>query len=600
MKRGLLAAASFGNVRRKWKVKLSISKQAECSRATSTVTAPLYVLKFGSSVLRTAADLPVVAGELYRQRRAGRRIVAVVSALAGDTDRLLAQAAGVTGSVDCAGIPDLVSLGEERTAALLRLACDRIGLPAEICRPEELRLRTSGDPLSAQPTHLEADALTAKLAATGLVIVPGFVGIGDQGERTLLGRGGSDFSAIFIGGELEAECVRLYKDVDGVFDSDPARHADARRFAEISWDDALRIARPLIQPQSVEYAAAKRLPIEVVAIGGDRPTRVAAATGATEEVEASRPLRVSIAGFGTVGQALAERLRGEPRFEIAAILARDPNRDRAVPPPVPLSTNLHAFLETPTDIIVDALSCEETGTLLCGAALPEGVHIVSASKRVISAGHRMLAAAAAKGGSKLLYSAAVGGAAPVLETVARARAAGPIREVAGVLNGTVNFILDRLARGHSFEAALKAASAAGFAEEDSTADLSGADAAAKIRLVAHQAFGIDPQALDVATEPLDAEAVARIAASGERWVQLASVDPECAHVSLVPARTVANLPATTAEWNAALVTLEDGRVFRCTGRGAGGAATAEAIVADLFEIVPASAASAPQSLAVAC
>ena len=103
-------------------MKLSITKQAECSPAASSATAPLHVLKFGSSVLRTAADLPIVAGELYRQRRAGRRIVAVVSALAGETDRLLAQAAGVTGPVDCAGIPDLVSLGEERTAALLRLA----------------------------------------------------------------------------------------------------------------------------------------------------------------------------------------------------------------------------------------------------------------------------------------------------------------------------------------------------------------------------------------------------------------------------------------------------------------------------------------------
>ncbi|MGS1017077.1 amino acid kinase family protein [Allosphingosinicella humi] len=581
-------------------MKLSITKQAECSPAASSATAPLYVLKFGSSVLRTAADLPIVAGEIYRQRRAGRRIVAVVSALAGDTDRLLAQAAGVTGPVDCAGIPDLVSLGEERTAALLRLACDRIGLPAEICRPEELRLRTTGDALSAHPSHLEAEALTAKLAATGLVIVPGFVGIGDAGERTLLGRGGSDFSAIFIGGELEAECVRLYKDVDGVFDSDPARHADARRFAEISWDDALRIARPLIQPQSVEYAAAKGLPIEVVAIGSDRPTRVAASTGATEEVEPSRPLRVSIAGFGTVGQALVQRLGNEPRFEIAAILARDPHRARAVPAPVPLTTDLHAFLDTPTDIIVDVLSCEETGALLCGAALPEGVHIVSASKRVISAGHAMLAAAAAKGGAKLLYSAAVGGAAPVLETVARARALGQVREVAGVLNGTVNFILDHLAQGLAFDAALDAARAAGFAEEDSTADLSGADAAAKIRLVAHQAFGIDPQALDVATEPLDAEAVARIVASGERWVQIASVDPDGARVSLQPARAIEGLPTTPSEWNAAVVTLEDGRRFHCLGRGAGGAATAEAIVADLFEIVPASAASSPQALALAC
>jgi len=249
---------------------------------------PLYVLKFGGSVLRGIEDLAIVAAEIARQRRAGRRVVAVVSALAGETDALLAEAAAVASGADCRGIADLVSLGEERTAALLRIACGRIGLAAEICRPEELGIRTEGDSCAAFPVRLEASALCAKLAATGLVIVPGFVGIGADGERNLLGRGGSDFSAIFIGGELAAECVRLYKDVDGVFDRDPAEHADARRFSEISWDDALVVARPLIQPQSVAYAAAKRLPIEVGAIGSGDPTRVGPRTiciGSENEAE---------------------------------------------------------------------------------------------------------------------------------------------------------------------------------------------------------------------------------------------------------------------------------------------------------------------------
>src|SRR3546814_10175048 len=111
----------------------------------AAATSSLYVLKFGSSVLRTIEDLPRVAGELYRQRRLGRRIVAVVSALSGETDRLFAEAAAVAGTVSCRCVPDLVSLGAERTAALLRLACDRIGLPAAICRPaEERRSRASG------------------------------------------------------------------------------------------------------------------------------------------------------------------------------------------------------------------------------------------------------------------------------------------------------------------------------------------------------------------------------------------------------------------------------------------------------------------------
>ena len=549
----------------------------------------LYVLKFGSSILRTSDDLARVAGEIYRQRRLGRRIIAVVSALAGDTDELFRQAAKVTGLSSCRGVPDLVSLGEERTAALLRLACDRIGLRAEICRPEELGLRTEGDGLAARPARLEPAPLLAKLESTGVVVVPGFVGLDEGGERTLLGRGGSDFSAIFIGGELGAECVRLYKDVDGVFERDPAQDRDARRFARISWTDALRIARPLIQPQALEYAADKGLAIEVEALGSADPTRVGPSTGTAEPAAVRRPLRISIAGFGVVGQALAERLEREASFEIPAILVRDTGRARAVTPPVTLTADRDSFLACETDVIVDALSCEETGSLLCDIVLPKGVSIVSASKRVISAAHGRLTDAAVQGGSQLLYSAAVGGSAAVLETIDRARAEGEIVEVVGVLNGTVNFILQRLWEGAPFEDAVREAQARGFAEEDPEADLSGADAEAKLRLIANRATGVDPQALDIVTERLDASAAERISASGERWVQVARTARLNgrleASVTLQPLREVEALPAILDEWNCAAVKLADGRIYRCVGRGAGGAATAEAIVADLYELL---------------
>ena len=564
---------------------------------------PLFVLKFGSSILQSPDDLARVAGEIYRQRRAGRRIIAVVSALAGETDALLRQAAAVTGLAGCRGVPDLVSLGEERTAALLRLACDRIGLRAEICRPEELGLRTRGDGLAAQPARLEPAALLAKLLITGVVIVPGFVGLDEAGERTLLGRGGSDFSAIFIGGELEADCVRLYKDVDGVFEQDPAQHRDARRFAEVSWAEAQRIARPLIQPQALDYAARKSLPIEVEALGSANPTRVGPVSGTAEAPMAAKVLRVSIAGYGVVGQALAERLRNEPGFRIVAILVRDTDRARVVPAPVALTSDRGQFLACETDIIVDALSCEDTGSLLCNIVLPKGVSIVSASKRVISAAHGQLTDAATRGGSQLLYSAAVGGSAAVLETIDQARASGEIAEVIGVLNGTVNFILQRLSQGASFAQALSEAQERGFAEENPEADLSGADAAAKLRLIANRATAIDPQAFAVATDRLDEAAALRIAASGERWVQVARASRQGgdfeASVTLQPLREVETLPAVVDEWNCAAVRLTNGRIYRCVGRGAGGAATAEAIVADLYELLGQGSA-VPTAKAQAC
>ena len=564
---------------------------------------PLYVLKFGSSVLRSMEDLPRVAGEIYRQRRAGKRVVAVVSALAGDTDELLRQAACVTGLSTCRGVPDLVSLGEERAVALLRLACDRIGLRAEICGPDKLGLRTDGDPLSAEPGHLEPGPLLAKLELSGVVLVPGFVGTGATGERTLLGRGGSDFSAIFLGGELGADCVRLYKDVDGVFEQDPAQFTNARRYSRVSWEETLRIARPLIQPKAVEYAASRRLPIEVEALGSADPTRVGPTSSTAECVEPARPLRISIAGFGVVGQALADRLRGEPAFETIAILVRNQARTRAVEPPVPVTTSIEEFLAQGTDIIVDALSCEETGSLLCNTALPRGVDVVSASKRVISMDHARLTASAKRGGSDLLYSAAVGGSAAVLETIDRARAAGPIREVVGVLNGTVNYVLQRLFDGSGFEQALHDAQKKGFAEENSEADLSGADAGAKLRLIAHRAVSLDPNKLDVSLERLDRHKAEQIRSSGERWVQVARLrctDRVEASVELQPLREVEALPAILDEWNCAAVQLNDGRIYRCVGRGAGGAATAEAIVADLYELLEKRNARRGPPLARAC
>ncbi|PWG01607.1 homoserine dehydrogenase [Sphingosinicella humi] len=558
------------------------------ARPLSGAAEPLYVLKFGSSVLRTIEDLPRVAGELYRLRRAGRRIVAVVSALAGETDRLFAEAEAVTGPVSCRSIPDLVSLGEERTAALLRLACDRIGLPAEICRPEELGLETSGDACDSQPTSLDPFHLEHKLAASGLVIVPGFVGMGEDGQRSLLGRGGSDFSAVFLAGELGADRVRLYKDVDGVFESDPARTPDARRFAEVSWADALEVARPLIQAGSVEYAAARSLPIEIEAIGSTRPTCVGPITSEPLPQKPEPRLRIGLAGYGVVGQALAARLKDDPRFEIASILVRQPQRTRAVPPPCSLTNDVGTFLDAGFDIFVDALSCDSTGASLCRTLLSRGIHVASASKRVVSSHLPLLAGAAASGGARLLYSAAVGGSAPILETVSRAAAQGRIEEVVCVVNGTVNFILDRLSRGAGADEAIALARAAGFAEEDCAADLSGADAAAKLRIIAHHAFDISPQALDVTTQSLDEEAIARIEASGERWVQVAHLrrlDGRIeAGVGLRPLSELPELGAPAEEWNRAVVTLADGSVYRCVGRGAGGPATAEAIAADLDEI----------------
>ena len=307
---------------------------------------------------------------------------------------------------------------------------------------------------------------------------------------------------------------------------------------------------------------------------------------------APRPLRIALAGFGVVGQALAEKLKGRRDYEIVSILVREPQRPRAVRPPVPLTNDRKAFLEAPADILIDVLSCAETGALLSEWALGRGIHVVSASKRVVSGCLPLLAAAAERTGAQLYYSAAVGGGAPVLETVAAARSRGEIASVEGVLNGTVGYILTRLAAGQSFADALAQARLAGFAEEDPSEDLSGADAAAKVRLIAAEAWGADPRAVDVDAEPLDKAAVARIESSGEPHVQLARVTRAGASVRLVPLSTVPQLPRVSDEGNCALVTLADGSLLTCSGKGAGGDPTSASILTDLARLSAARAEAA--------
>jgi homoserine O-acetyltransferase len=307
----------------------------------------------------------------------------------------------------------------------------------------------------------------------------------------------------------------------------------------------------------------------------------------------ARPLRLAIAGYGTVGQALARRLSRERDFEIAAILVRDTHRDRAFPPPCTLTSNVENFLAVPADVLVDVTSCAATGSRIARSALVTGRHVVSASKRSIRADHAALRELASAGAAcHLLYSAAVGGEAPILETVEAAARHAPVARIRAVLNGTVNFVLEGLAQGKTLALALGEARRAGLAEAEASQDLDGHDAAAKLALIAWSAFGIAPDSLEVEREILDEALARRIAASGERWVQLALLERKdalaCARVMFCPVRT-SGLQALPGAGNCVHVETLDGRSFTCQGRGAGGAATAEAIMDDLGRIRDATA-----------
>ncbi len=301
---------------------------------------------------------------------------------------------------------------------------------------------------------------------------------------------------------------------------------------------------------------------------------------------ADRPLRVALAGCGVVGGGVLARLLADDRFEAVGVLVRDPAkpRDPAVPEGLLLSDPA-ALLAREPDVLVEAISDASTGLALIRAALSRRIDVVSANKQAVGGDLSALTALARAHEARLLYSASVGGGAPLIETVRRARAHGPVVRIEAVLNGTCNFILNRLADGTAFDDALAGARAAGFAEEDPTADLSGLDAAAKLAILAHEALegGLAPDG--IARETLSASAI--LPAGRVRQLARLDVRTDSAGVTFAAADgdpLFADLPD---EWNALRVTTGDGRVFTARGRGAGRIPTTESVWADLADLATA-------------
>src|SRR5690606_25432776 len=221
---------------------------------------------------------------------------------------------------------------------------------------------------------------------------------------------------------------------------------------------------------------------------------------------------------------------------------------------------------------IEALSDSSTALALMRAALARGVHVVSASKQAIASDPAGLESLARAHDALFLYSASVGGGAPLLETVRRARRSGPIARLEGVLNGTTNYVLNRLTQGVAFHDAVEAAQKAGFAEQDPSADLEGRDAAAKLSILAHAA-GRLLRTATIRREPLAPSGAA--VAHGTRQIARADFVTGSAAVSVEIAPPGSDFHDLGDEWSALRVVLADGRVFTAKGRGAGRTPTAE-------------------------
>jgi len=553
----------------------------------------VMVLKLGGSILEGPEDLAAASLEVYREVRAGHRVVAVVSAFRGRTDALTELACRLCPGSFTRSHCALLAIGEAEATAALALQLDGDGVPAACIGIHRLGLHTRGDLADAEPVAVNREALTSALDKVPVVVVPGFAGVDEHGEPTLLGRGGSDLTAIFLAQELGARC-RLVKDVDGWFEHDPSLPgAPPSRWTRLSWDDALADGAPVVQPKAVALARGRSQEFAVGALGTARPTLVGAGPTLMELAAAPLPpLRVSLLGLGTVGGGVYERLTEQPdRYRVVSVLTRDADKERDVDfDPALMTVDPDAALSTECDVVVEMVGGAGDARRYVLEALRRGRHVVSANKLLLAEHGLELERAAAAAGVRLIGSAAVGGAVPMLETVARLARFPGVRRFRGVLNGTTNFVLDRLADGLDFDQAVAKAQELGFAEADPSADLSGADAAAKAVLLGRVATGLPLTMQDVHVHGIDGPEVrtARPVA-GERLRLVARgtfSDDGSVQLAIQPEWVSSDDPLGRVrdEENILIVTAADGSEVAVEGRGAGRRPTALAVMADLEEI----------------
>ena len=565
-----------------------VAKPHRLRLSARAMPVPVVVINLGQSVLKSLDDYTLAAEEIYRHYRQGRNVVAVTSAQGDQTDQLMAEARRIgpaaLGKGDTAkNLAELLQLGERRSAALLALALERIGAPAFVRQARDLGLRATGD---GELTEMDVAQLEADLKAHDIVVMPGYVGIGDNDRPVLLGRGGADFTALYVAHRLGTRAL-LLKDIDGVYDRDPREAGDApRKYERIDWATARDVASVLIEPRALDYAEANGLSFEVGRPGNPDYTTVGPETASPAVMASPRKVRVAMMGLGIVGGGTYRRIKAHPdSFDLVRVLTRRPSKYvQEGYRPEELTDDFDDLLAAEPDVFVDVAGSIEPALSRTRAMLERGVHVVSANKQAIATGGQALLDLAERKGAKLRFSAAAGGGMPILEMMERER--GRMTEVRALLNGTTNFMLDRIHEGATYEEALAEAQALGFAEADPTADVGGADAAAKIRLLSLLGFGEEVDMSAITTESI--EGFDRDPGDG-RWKRVARVwrdDVSGFHTSLDLRQLSTNafLAQADGEEAHAVIRFEDGDEYRIRGKGAGRWPTTAAVMADLFDV----------------
>lgn len=227
----------------------------------------LIVQKYGGTSVGTIDRIQNVAARIVRAREAGDDVVVVVSAMSGETNRLLDLAHGIDPRAAGRELDVLLSTGEQVTIALLAMALEKAGCPARSYTGAQVHILTDSAHNKARIRDIDGSRMRRDLDAGRVVVVAGFQGVDEHGNITTLGRGGSDTTAVALAAALKADECQIYTDVDGVYTTDPRVVSKARRLDRITFEEMLEMASlgsKVLQIRSVEFAGKYNVPLRVL------------------------------------------------------------------------------------------------------------------------------------------------------------------------------------------------------------------------------------------------------------------------------------------------------------------------------------------------
>ncbi len=231
-------------------------------------------MKFGGTSVRDVVRIRQVAGRVARVRREGHEVVAVVSAMAGDTDRLIRLAQEITPDPSDRELDMLLSSGERITSALLAMALSEDGIPSRSFSGRQVGIHTDSTHTKARIEHIDGSRLERAMADGLVPVVAGFQGISPSEDVTTLGRGGSDTTAVALAVAISADRCDIYTDVTGVFTADPNMVPRAKKLEKISYEEMLEMAAlgaKVLHSRSVEFAMRYRMPLRVLSTFSEDP-----------------------------------------------------------------------------------------------------------------------------------------------------------------------------------------------------------------------------------------------------------------------------------------------------------------------------------------